>query len=207
MGLAAPDDPVGDLELLLGRDLRGLLAPPPQADWSVFLEAMRELSEEPIVDAVLPLLDGGGEPGDLVVLGALLGPVRDDRAEGGVSELSPQLSGCNRPLHQLVFGEFKVGGVQRPVLLIEQVWIEEQLPGLVLAPHRRQGVALEVFPVLLEGAEADRAGRRDADLDDPGPLLVLESLRLLLKDTSHRVAVQAPVVEREVVLVLALRLH
>ena len=93
------------------------------------------------------------------------------------------------------------------MLLIEQVWIEEQLPGLVLAPNRRQGVVLELFPVLLEGTEADRAGRRDADLDDPGPPLVFESLKLLLKDTFHRVAVQAPVVEREVVLVLALGLH
>ena len=134
---------------------------------------------------MLALLDGCGEPGDLGVLRALLGPVRDDRAERGVSELIPQLSAYNRPLHQLVLSEFKVGGVQWPMLLIEQVWIEKQLPGLVLAPHRRQGVVIELFPVLLEGAEADRVGRRDADLDDPGPALVLEYLRLSFKDASH----------------------
>ena len=102
-----------------------------------------------------------------------------------MSELIPQLSAYNRPLHQLVLSEFKVGGVQWPMLLIEQVWIEKQLPGLVLAPHRRQGVVIELFPVLLEGAEADRVGRRDADLDDPGPALVLEYFRLIFKDTSH----------------------
>ena len=134
---------------------------------------------------MLALLDGGGEPGDLGILGVLLGPVRDDRAERGVSELIPQLSTCNCLLHQLVLSEYKVGGVQRPVLLIEQVWIEEQLPGLVLALNWRKGVILELFPVLLEGAEADRGGRRDADLDDPGPALVLEYLRLIFKDASH----------------------
>ena len=134
---------------------------------------------------MLSLLDGGGEPGELGILGALLGPVRDYRAERGVSELSPELSACNCLLHQLVFSESKVGGLQRPMLLIEQVWIEEQLPGLVLTPHRRQRVVLELFPVLLKETEADRVGRRDADLDDPGPLLVLEYLRLLFKDTSH----------------------
>ena len=81
MGLAAPDDPVGDLELLLGRDLRGLLAPPPQANRSVFGEAVLHFFEESIVLAQLTLLYGCCESRDLSVFVSLVGPVHNGRAK------------------------------------------------------------------------------------------------------------------------------
>ena len=55
----------------MGHYLRGFIASSTQANRCVLLEAVRQLSEQPIVGTVLPLLDSTSEPCNLTILIAL----------------------------------------------------------------------------------------------------------------------------------------
>ena len=71
------------------------------------------------------------------------------------------------------------------MLLLEQVGVKEQLPGLILCPSGGQRIYLELIPILLEGGEPDCAGRGDANLDDLRPPQVLEFRSYFLISTTY----------------------
>ena len=78
------------------------------------------------------------------------------------------------PSLEIVLSQHKFRGEQFSMLFLQELRVVDELPWLFLGSSDRQGVLLQVVPVLLELVDVYLIRSLDTDLDDFGPSLIFK---------------------------------
>ena len=106
------------------------------------MEWLPKLPREPALDAVLALLDGPGEAGDLVVFVRDLAALESGQDDCLAPEPRSDRVALYRPLFQGILAEHEIGGEQLAMLLFQEIRVKQEFPRLALSLSRWERLLL-----------------------------------------------------------------